>query len=667
MKKKTLLFLLTLLVFSTALLCVSCKKHTQHTYGEWTTVKQATCTEKGERERVCTECKDKQTEEIEKLEHDIADFEITKQPDCLTNGEKSGVCQLCKQSVRVPIEALGHDSSTEWKFGDNTHWHQCSRCNEKTDESYHSVKDGVCQVCGWQEKITAELTFELLSDGTYAVTGFTNEEATAVVIPATYQGIAITTIGANAFKSKKNITSVTIPEGITTLKSQCFYGSGITSIVLPDTLTICEEGVFQQSKLESVTFGAGLSELPKNMFWFCSKLTSVSLPASVTSIGESAFYSSGLTELTVSGQTVNFGKNSFRSSKLEKIVFAEGVEKITETTSYMDTSKPFYSCAKLTEIELPSTVSSIYSYFFTIPSLKSIKVDEKNAVYSSLDGILYDKAMTTIKKAPEGIEGTVNIPASMTAIPKNAFNQCLKLTAVNLHSAVKTIGENAFSGTKISSMSFPDSVEKITGNIFRSCTELKSVHIGSGLTNIGEMFNGCKSVIDTITVSEENTKYKSVNNAVLSKDGTILYRANKNGDIPEGVVKIAEYAFENNELVTNIIIPEGVERILRGAFSNCTNLVTVKLPSSLRLIESYAFQNTAISEITITEQVVNIECWAFDQCTKLAKVTFANTENWKVTKNGSSSSSAVAVDVTNAETNAENFLGQYYAYRWSTL
>lgn len=667
MKRKIILFLILVMTVCIAVISVSCKKHTEHVYGEWSITREATCTSKGERERVCGECGQKQTEEISMSEHSIEEYDITKQPDCVTAGEKIGVCSLCGQTVKVTVQALGHNPVDGYVSGDETHWRKCSRCSVKLDESAHALKDGVCQTCGWTEEVLAELTFELLPDGTYVVTGYSNAEANAVEIPATYQNVAVTAVAARAFYNKSNIKRITLAEGIIALKEYCFAKTGIESLVVPASVTECAKGAFQQCPdLEKVVWGVGLPVIAEQTFWQCINLKRIDIPDSVTSIETYALMETGIEVLTIKSPTIKFCQYSVcKAENLREIVFEEGVEKIDSVTL----SYNFSECPNLSVIKIPSTVTSIYKFFFNqADSLQTIDVSESNETYSSLSGILYNKERTSFIKVPSGIKGVIDIPEGITGIPAETFWYCSDITEINLPSTVKSVGQSAFAGTNITSMTFPDSVKTIGGAVFGRCTKLKTVYIGSGVTSINgtyNMFRNCESVLESIIVSEQNENFKSVNNAILSKDGTRLYRANAQGEIPEGVSIIEDYAFENNAALTSLKIPEGVLYIFRGAFSNCINLTKIELPQTLKTIAAYVFENTSIKDIVIPQNVFNISCWAFDECKKLEDVVFQDTGNWKVIKNGASSTTAVAVDVTDSKTNAENFLGQYYGYQWN--
>ena len=88
------------------------------------------------------------------------------------------------------------------------------------------------------------MTFELLPDGTYVVTGYSNAEANAVEIPATYQNVAVTAVAARAFYNKRNIKRITLAEGIIALKEYCFAKTGIESLVVRQALRSAQKARF---------------------------------------------------------------------------------------------------------------------------------------------------------------------------------------------------------------------------------------------------------------------------------------------------------------------------------------------------------------------------------------------------------------------------------------
>jgi len=663
-KKLKLLIVLSLAlaVVCCAAFVAACNPHTEHTYGEWTVTKEATCTEKGSRTRACTVCNEQQTEEIPMTGHTVSDATVTKEPDCVTDGEKTGTCTKCNQSVTVAIAALGHDPLSIWLSDENTHWHRCSRCDARLDEGAHDMTDNGCSVCEYGKAVVAELTYELLSDDTYAVTGYTNKDATAVEIPATYNGKPVSTVANKAFYMNFQIAFVTIAEGVTTLGDSAFSYSLMTKVTIPDSVTTWGNKVFYKcGELETVVLGKGLTALPDNMFSGCANLQSVTIPDTVQSIGQSAFMGTALTELTISSPIVTINDNAFKNvSTLEKIVFTEGVETISAKTY----CHAFEGCDNLAKVSLPSTATSVSSgLWYSMENLSAVEVAQDNAKFKAVDGILYDKENSSIVLVPKCVKGVINVAEGISKIPDRTFAYCQDITQINLPNTVTSVGQYAFLATNITSMSFPDSVKTIGDNVFSQCPKLNSVHIGSGVTNINKMFGGFESSLDTLTVGADNAVYKSVNNGLLSKDGAKLYYANKLGEIPQGVTSFGDYAFENHSEITSVVIPEGVKLLSRGLFSKCAKLENVTLPQSLMRIGSYTFQGCAIKEITIPASCIEVGVWAFDTCASLTKVTFVDTVGWKAYPNGSGT--ALALDVTNAETNAVNFLGDYYQYRWA--
>ena len=115
------------------------------------------------------------------------------------------------------------------------------------------------------------------------------------------------------------------------------------------------------------------------------------------------------------------------------------------------------------------------------------------------------------------------IEDGVTSIGEYAFAECENLTTINIPNSVTTIGENAFSYCDgLTTVTIPNNVTTIGESAFYGCIYLKTVTIGSGVTSIGESaFESCNSLTE-ITVSGENLYYKSVDNVLFNKDGTLL-------------------------------------------------------------------------------------------------------------------------------------------------
>jgi len=181
----------------------------------------------------------------------------------------------------------------------------------------------------------------------------------------------------------------------------------------------------------------------------------------------------------------------------------------------------FIGCTNLTTVTIGKNVTGIVDNgtFNGCTSLTAITVDTLNPVYSSLDGVLFDKLKTTLILFPKSKAGTWTIPNSVTSIADDAFLECAGLTSVTIPNSVTSIGDGAFGGcssltsvtipdsvtniadfafvgcSSLTSVTIPDSVTSIGVAAFQSCIRLTSVTIGTNVTSIGDSaFAGCSSL-----------------------------------------------------------------------------------------------------------------------------------------------------------------------------
>ena len=158
----------------------------------------------------------------------------------------------------------------------------------------------------------------------------------------------------------------------------------------------------------------------------------------------------------------------------------------------------FYGCKTLTSITIPNSVTSIDGNFKSCIKLKEIIAASGSNSYSSIDGVLFNKAKTTLITYPIGKEGTnYTIPNSVTTIKSIAFYGCTKLTAVTMPNGITTIENAAFAGcTGIEYITIPNGVTTIDFETFAECSGLKHVIFGSGVTSIEDFaFSGCTGLL----------------------------------------------------------------------------------------------------------------------------------------------------------------------------
>lgn len=293
-----------------------------------------------------------------------------------------------------------------------------------------------------------------------------NDAATVLVAYPEAKGTAFTVpdhvqvIGNGAFSDNRSLISVVIPEGTTNIDGLAFMDCrALKSVTLPSTLKSIGNGAFA----------------------YCTTLPAISLPEGLTNIDSLAFVDNvALSSLSLPNSLISIGDNAFER------------------------------CVSLTVINIPSKVSQIGQKPFNgCEKISAIQVAADNQSYCSVDGILYDKNMTTLVTCPQGKTGDLTIPAGVTQIGPYAFENCYNLRTVTLPESIIKIGERAFSSCSnhkggLVSVNIPHGITEIEEYTFLGSTQLASVTLPEGLTSIGKYaFLHCR--LETVVIPDTVT------------------------------------------------------------------------------------------------------------------------------------------------------------------
>ena len=276
---------------------------------------------------------------------------------------------------------------------------------------------------------------------------------------AEQQGIKFSADGNTIIAvTNKNITAVTIPQGVTVIGHNAFSGcSDLQRVTIPNSVKTIETRAFLVCKnLRSVTIPNSVTAIEKGAFTGCKSLQSVTIPNSVTEIGDFAF-------------------SSCRG--LESVTISKGVTYIKKYA--------FLGCSGLQSVTIPNSVTAIEKGAFSgCKSLQSVTIPD--SVKTIEAGVFYGCS---------GLQ-SVTIPDSVTYIGRNAFFGCSSLQSVTIPDSVTTIRNGAFSGCSgLRSVTIPNSVGYIGSNAFFECKSLQSVTISDSVREIGTgAFNGCSGL-----------------------------------------------------------------------------------------------------------------------------------------------------------------------------
>lgn len=404
----------------------------------------------------------------------------------------------------------------------------------------------------------------------------------------------ITKIGEGAFKSRKGLTSVTLPESCTVIDSYAFENcTALTDINFPEKLELIGRNAFYNSGITSLKLSQPGLHVGSFAFAYCHQLKSVEITSTDFDMMEYAFANCENLETAILPPQV------FR---MEGGCFTE--------------------CTSLTTVVLPKNITDVHG-FKGCTSLKTIDIPD------SVTRIDYN-AFAECKSLE-----SIHLPDGVTNIGGLAFAHCYALKEINLPDSLTTIGEEAFRGVPIAEVVIPANVTEIADWTFYYNGELRSLTLPDGLKKIGaNAFCGASKLqsvelpesleeIGDAAFRESGLTSITIPGNVKRLGGAFIYCKNlEKVSIAPGVETIGADAFLECSKLTEATLASTVTTIESSAFCGCKALQTINGGALIQSIGEHAFTSCEnIEEINISPNLTEISDYAFDGCKKLKRVS----------------------------------------------
>ena len=459
--------------------------------------------------------------------------------------------------------------------------------------------------------------YSVINGNEAEITGYYGS-ATEIEIPSTLDGYRVTRIGNNTFTHYTSLTSVIIPDSVTSIGHFAFERcESLESVTIDSVASIGFAAFYACISLTSVIMLNGVTSIDAYAFNGCFSLKNVTIPKSVTSIGENAFppveglddppdefkvyynpncsygnITGSITEFILPDEVASIGADMFADYRyLKKITLPAGVTFIDDnafancpanlivygyTESYAEEHcvENGYNFVALDagdladfEYEIGGDKVTITCYYGSDSNLV-VPASIAGKWVAEIDDIAFAKSSTLTE---------VTLPKHLESIGESAFARCSKLESITIPASATSIGNNALANcsANLSVYGYTDSVAE------EYCVENshRFVPLDSTVADFEYVIDG-----DTVVITAYN-----------GTDSSIIVPASIEG---KWVTEIDGAAFANNSLLTDITLPKRIESIGALAFKRCT----------------------ALESITIKQNITEIDSTAFDNCTSLTTI-----------------------------------------------
>ncbi len=641
--------IVTLLLALCALICIgitiaSCdngdtpKNECSHTYGEWIPERIETCGLTGQYRRYCTLCSHSEEKEVPATNQHKPTYSVTPgrtDPTCTSTGSISATfCEVCGTHLteRIELDFLPHNYVN----------YKCTGCG-KFDDGVYPIG---ARVESWDDSynIVAKLTandngetYTLKISGKGETVNFSEdaefpwndvkEQITSVIVENGSDTEKITYLGHYLFAGLNAVTSVTLPDSVTSIGKAVFKGcSSLKTATLPEALTVLPDYTFEGCEaLTTVEMSDAIIEMGEAAFANCKSLENAIIPKKLTQIPERTFSGCvSLTEVVLSQKIETIGSSAFSECEKLRVVFAESVHTVKDRAFYacsnlIDISFPslnvieanaFADCVGLVEFDFGHTSRIDELAFAGCENLKTISFLGGGAVklyagyyeYAFYDLTIEEIYLTDVSKwlnsnlnvalgddtkifVNDVLLENLVVPNDISEIV-GTFNGYTYLKSVELHDRVTSIPDTAFAGTSITELVIPASVEYLGYRFVDGCINLKKLTVpfigpdrnyeeydnmvisskafGTNLTSLKEL------VITGPADASSSNMYRIPNRAFSSSLPLETLR------IGEKVHAVGEYCFQNMTSLKNIYFDNiNITEFGSGAFYDCSEIENV--------------------------------------------------------------------------------------------
>lgn len=563
--------------------------------------------------------------------------------------------KTCRRCGLKEGEAVAHN----WQEATCLAPRMCSLCRLVEGEPIpHNYVEHFCDSCGLMLP-SENLEFTMNYDGqSYSLTGLGSCTDTVIYVPASYLGLPVTRVAAEAFSHNRSVTDIYLSATI----SQVDWMQGLHNIYVVEEnphFAHLDGVLFSKDFVDLIQYPngrVGAYTVPETVryiasfaFQGCSGLTEINLGETLLYIGDSAFNGcAGLRELRLPGSLTIVSSYAFAQCfYLETVYFAEGTNEpppswsdSVATNNLFIHEMAFINCSSLREVTLPQHLVQLgKGTFFGCTALADIAIPAN--VGKIPEQCFYDCSILETVTLQDGLQAIgprafgscvalkeIIIPTTVSKIQEKAFEDCTGLEAVTLPSCLDEIGDYAFHGcTALRKIALPEGLRFIQVGAFYGCAALTEVNLPESLQRIGShAFYGAD--LQQVSIP---SGLRELGQSAFGGNDSLTYQPYDNGlylgngDNPHMVLV---KAVDTN--ITDCKIHTDATMIASGAFAHCKQLTAIQIPANIMVINASAFWDcpelTQV-EFAVPASALYLGGFCFDGCFKLESVQFAGTIN----------------------------------------